>query len=226
MGAVRPVCRQFARLSGRRRRAWDRGGAGDQRFGIEDGFPDRTLVLALAEGGARARARDNELSDRIGGRPESYHQKVDLAFRQIANEEPERVRIIDASGSAGEGDAAPARCAMRTCCRDRRAGQGGRRICQRLEIAAAAPCLAAGRTEGRRQGDVRPGGGDAGARGGGGPAFDLPGLETPADHPMARLMAAGSHPDLRWLERLERQTGGLARNISVDQVARWATCSP
>jgi DNA polymerase-3 subunit delta' len=51
-----------------------------------------------------------------------------------------------------------------------------------------------------------------------GPAVDLPGLETPADHPMARLLAAGSHPDFRWLERLERPTGGLARNISVDQV--------
>ena len=68
-------------------------------FGIGDYFPDRTLVLALAEGGARARARDNEGSDRIGGRPENYHQKVDLAFRQIAAEEPDRVRIIDASGT-------------------------------------------------------------------------------------------------------------------------------
>jgi dTMP kinase len=71
-------------------------------FGIEQWFPDRTLVLALAEGGARARARDNEESDRIGGRPEGYHQKVDLAFRQIANEEPGRVRIIDASGTPEE----------------------------------------------------------------------------------------------------------------------------
>lgn len=84
------------------------GGAGElgidavraiNAFGINEWFPDRALVLALAEGGARARARDNELSDRIGGRPENYHQKVDLAFRQIAAEEPERVRIIDASGS-------------------------------------------------------------------------------------------------------------------------------
>ena len=71
-------------------------------FGIGEWFPDRTLVLALAEGGARARARDNEDSDRIGGRPENYHQKVDLAFRQIAAEEPERVRIIDASGTPEE----------------------------------------------------------------------------------------------------------------------------
>ncbi len=71
-------------------------------FGIGDLFPDRTLVLALAEGGARARARDNEASDRIGGRPVNYHQKVDLAFRQIAAEDPARVRIIDASGSPEE----------------------------------------------------------------------------------------------------------------------------
>ncbi len=71
-------------------------------FGIEEWFPDRTLVLALAEGGARARARDHEDSDRIGGRPETYHQKVDLAFRQIAAEEPGRVRIIDASGTPEE----------------------------------------------------------------------------------------------------------------------------
>lgn len=71
-------------------------------FAIGDCFPDRTLVLALAEGGARARARDENGSDRIGGRPNNYHQKVDLAFRQIAAEEPERVRNIDASGSQQE----------------------------------------------------------------------------------------------------------------------------
>ena len=71
-------------------------------FAIGAWFPDRTLVLALAEGGARARARDNEGSDRIGGRPGGYHQQVDLAFRQIASEEPERVRIIDASGKPEE----------------------------------------------------------------------------------------------------------------------------
>ena len=68
-------------------------------------LPDRTLLLALTEGGARARARDDHKdggSDRIGGRDEGYHQKVDLAFRQIAAEEPERVRIVDASGSPEE----------------------------------------------------------------------------------------------------------------------------
>ena len=44
------------------------------------------------------------------------------------------------------------------------------------------------------------------------------GLEVPVDHRVARLFEAGSHPDFRYLERLERPTGGLARNISVDQV--------
>jgi len=87
------------------------GGAGElgieavraiNAFGIKEWFPDRTLVLALAAGGARARERDNEGSDRIGGRSEAYHQKVDLAFRQIAAEEPERVRIVDASGRPEE----------------------------------------------------------------------------------------------------------------------------
>ena len=71
-------------------------------FGLDGCFPDRTIVLALAEGGARARARDNEESDRIGGRPAGYHQKVDLAFRLIAAEEPDRVKLIDASGPADE----------------------------------------------------------------------------------------------------------------------------
>ena len=68
-------------------------------FAVADCFPDRTLVLALAEGGTRARARDTEGSDRIGGRPPGFHQKVDLAFRMIAAMEPGRVRLVDASGS-------------------------------------------------------------------------------------------------------------------------------
>ena len=71
-------------------------------FATGGAAPDRTLVLALAEGGARARARDDMGSDRIGGRPESFHQKVDLAFREIAAAEPERVRIIDGSGTREE----------------------------------------------------------------------------------------------------------------------------
>lgn len=43
-------------------------------------------------------------------------------------------------------------------------------------------------------------------------------LDVPSNHPIAHLMAAGSHPDFRLLERLEKPAGGLARNISVEQV--------
>lgn len=52
-----------------------------------------------------------------------------------------------------------------------------------------------------------------------GPAVPAPGLEVPAEHPVGRLVTAGSHPDFRLLERLENErTGILARNISVDQI--------
>src|SRR3954451_12177240 len=49
----------------------------------------------------------------------------------------------------------------------------------------------------------------------------LPRLQLPDGHPAAHLVAAGSHPDLKRLERLPREnssTGELARSISVDQV--------
>jgi dTMP kinase len=68
-------------------------------FGIGDHFPDRTLVLTLAEGSERARARDSDGSDRIGGRPDDYHRKVEAAFHIIGAEEPERVKLVDASGT-------------------------------------------------------------------------------------------------------------------------------
>ena len=71
-------------------------------FGIGEDFPDRTLVLTLDEGAERARARDTNGSDRIGRRSSDYHHKVEIAFHLIAVEEPERVRLIDASGTPEE----------------------------------------------------------------------------------------------------------------------------
>jgi dTMP kinase len=87
------------------------GGAGElgieavrtiNRFGVSDCFPDRTLVLIDPDGAERARARDGDGTDRIGGRSADYHHKVDTAFRLIAAEEPDRVRLIDASGTVEE----------------------------------------------------------------------------------------------------------------------------
>lgn len=71
-------------------------------FAVGEYMPDRTLVLDLPDGKERARARDNGGSDRIGGRPDEYHHRVALGFRLIAAEEPERVRLVDASGTRDE----------------------------------------------------------------------------------------------------------------------------
>ncbi|HKP33768.1 MAG TPA: dTMP kinase [Sphingomicrobium sp.] len=71
-------------------------------FGLGERFPDRTLVLIQEDGNERARARDKNESDRIGGRPDDYHRKVEAAFHIIAAEEPERVKLVDASGSPEE----------------------------------------------------------------------------------------------------------------------------
>ncbi len=72
------------------------------RFGSVDYLPDRTLVLQLdeSEAGARARNRDGNTGDRIGSRPPSYHAAVEAGFRTMAQREPNRVKLIDASGPA------------------------------------------------------------------------------------------------------------------------------
>ena len=57
-----------------------------------------------------------------------------------------------------------------------------------------------------------------------GPQSALPRLGTEDDHPIVKLVEAGSHPDMRRLERLvNEKTGNLARNISVDQVREVGT---
>lgn len=55
-----------------------------------------------------------------------------------------------------------------------------------------------------------------------GPPVALPGLETPADHPVGRLVTADEHPhpDFRRLERELNEKGDLRRNISVAQVRK------
>lgn len=52
-----------------------------------------------------------------------------------------------------------------------------------------------------------------------GPPPTAPGLDLEDDHPTARLLAAGSHPDYRLLERQLNKSGtNLNRNIKVEQV--------
>jgi DNA polymerase-3 subunit delta' len=52
-----------------------------------------------------------------------------------------------------------------------------------------------------------------------GPPVRLTGLETPNDHPIVNYIRAGSHPDLRILERLTKEKSEeLARSINIEQV--------
>ena len=71
------------------------------RVGSDRLMPDRTFILDLPEAVAskRAAARDRGGSDRIGGRDSAYHRAVMANFRQLAANEPERIRIIDAAQS-------------------------------------------------------------------------------------------------------------------------------
>jgi dTMP kinase len=87
------------------------GGAGGLGFetvrslhsmGSHGFLPDRTLLLQLPESEAeeRARGRDVDGADLIGGRGADYHRGVVRAFASLATAEPDRFRVIDAGGSA------------------------------------------------------------------------------------------------------------------------------
>ncbi|NIJ06978.1 dTMP kinase [Sphingomonas vulcanisoli] len=71
-------------------------------IGSEGFLPDRTLLLALPEAVAMEREaiRDAGRPDRFGARDPEYHRKVTATFRRLADAEPARWRIIDASGEA------------------------------------------------------------------------------------------------------------------------------
>ena len=74
------------------------------RIGCGGLLPDRTLVLQLPTGEAEARAaaRDGGASDRFGARGRSFHKKVAKAFQYYAEQEPVRIRLIDALGSPAQ----------------------------------------------------------------------------------------------------------------------------
>ncbi|MBC7911467.1 MAG: dTMP kinase [Pyrinomonadaceae bacterium] len=69
--------------------------------------PDLTLVfdLSVAECLARTRRRRTDtgsLGDRLESEDAAFHMRVRDAYLELAQREPERVRIIDASGSVDE----------------------------------------------------------------------------------------------------------------------------
>lgn len=68
--------------------------------------PDLTLIfdLSVAECVARAhrRTHDGHKGDRLDSEDVAFHTRVREAYLEIAREEPERVLLIDASGSIDE----------------------------------------------------------------------------------------------------------------------------
>jgi len=73
-------------------------------FGSRGLLPDRTLVLDLPDGAGHARSleRDGGAADRFGARGPDFHAAVAAQFRRIAAAEPDRVRLVDASGSVDD----------------------------------------------------------------------------------------------------------------------------
>ena len=90
-------------------RAYQGGGSGLSdadilmlhRIGSEGFVPDLTIVLTLDEAEARARAksRDGGAGDRFEQRDDGFHAKVAAAFRSFAAAEPDRIKLVDASGA-------------------------------------------------------------------------------------------------------------------------------
>ena len=69
--------------------------------------PDLTLLLEVSSGTARARrlARENSTNtsaDRIENAGDGFHARIASGFLQLAVENPERIRRIDANGDADD----------------------------------------------------------------------------------------------------------------------------
>jgi dTMP kinase len=68
------------------------------RFATGPLTPDRTLLLRLSPADGRARQRERADSpDRIEGESEDFFLATAAAYEQLARDEPERIRSLDAS---------------------------------------------------------------------------------------------------------------------------------
>jgi dTMP kinase len=65
--------------------------------------PDRTLLLALDPAAGRARlAARGEAPDRLEAEDAAFFARVAEAYEDLAREEPQRIRVIDAGRAAPE----------------------------------------------------------------------------------------------------------------------------
>ena len=73
------------------------------RVGSGGLLPDVTFLLEISvdEGQRRAAARSDK-KDRMGAKDDAFYIRVAQNFREMARSEPNRFRVIDASGSAND----------------------------------------------------------------------------------------------------------------------------
>ena len=189
-------------------------------FGVGPCFPDRTLILTLAEG-----RRAGAGAGRRGGRPD---RRTVGGLSSVGGGGVPR----DCRGRAWAG--AAGRCVGFARGRHRAA----RRRTGRPAVIFGQDRAVMRFVEAKGSGSFHHAWLLAGPRGVGkarfareaatrvlaeaaGPAPGGAGLETPVDHPMARLVEANSHPDFRWIEReLNDKGDALKRNISAKQVRK------
>jgi len=73
------------------------------RFATGGLVPDRTLLLALDPAAGRARlAGRGEEPDRLEAEDATFFARVAAAYADLAREEPERIRVLDAGGAEPE----------------------------------------------------------------------------------------------------------------------------
>jgi dTMP kinase len=73
------------------------------RFATGGLVPDRTLLLALDPAVGRARlAGRGEEPDRLEAEDAAFFARIAAAYAELAREEPERIRVIDAGGAEPE----------------------------------------------------------------------------------------------------------------------------
>jgi dTMP kinase len=60
------------------------------------------LQLGADVASARLAVRDGDMTDRMGAKPADYHARLADRFAELARAEPDRWRIIDASGEPGD----------------------------------------------------------------------------------------------------------------------------
>lgn len=76
-----------------------------ERMAVGGTKPDLTVVLDLppSVGLARAeRRRGSAMSDRFESEAAAFHERLQAAFRKLAQQEPERCSLVDASGEVRE----------------------------------------------------------------------------------------------------------------------------